>query len=422
MFLVGVHNSTHFTISSNFSGTGGVFGKRSSLGPENNDLATERGDWIRILQPSIITSISSGRDSLTNAFQEQVVTTRFAHGYESGDIIQLSLHYQVDETVGSGQYVPNPQNAASWRAYMLYYGYMHMNMFEVDKKSDTTFSLYRMEYIRKVEHVAGSNDIRFTFTGSIMGLPERYFAVSGHYLEIECYECGVHGFDENVYEITGANYNNDTTAYIEVNNTYGLNFTTYTNFTSNYATMRFKTSQTIYKDNSGNEGVNYRDDHVPNGLGFTGIVIPRREVIAENLGGTFALRLDTSGTPPVAPYKCRVCAVRENAISSEINPLQSDFTQPDSLHYLLNAMNNIKLGNVTTEYIRSKPGRTTSEGVLFKITFSGNQVNGDIPLLSVSSSTLSGDQNTISVTEYYKGHQIKGQFKLEVSVQISLDI
>ena len=74
--------------------------------------------------------------------------------------------------------------------------------------------------------------------------------------------------------------------------------------------------------------------------------------------------------------------------------MQSDPSQPDSLHYLLNAMNNIKVGNVTSSYIRSKPGRTQSEGVLYKITFSGNQVNGDIPLLVVSSNAMTGDQKT----------------------------
>ena len=102
--------------------------------------------------------------------------------------------------------------------------------------------------------------------------------------------------------------------------------------------------------------------------------------------------------------------------------LQSDPSQPDSLHYLLNAMNNIKLGNVTSSYIRSKPGRTQSEGVLYKITFSGNQVNGDIPLLVVSSNAMTGDQKTTSVTEFYRGHQIKGQFKLAFEGQTTLAI
>ena len=106
------------------------------------------------------------------------------------------------------------------------------------------------------------------------------------------------------------------------------------------------------------------------------------------------MNLDTSGTPPTAAWKCRVCAVHENVFSGAINPVQSDNAQADSLHAMLNAMNNIKLGNVTSSYTRPKPGRTQSEGVLYKITFSGNQVNGDIPLLTVSSNAMSGEHHS----------------------------
>ena len=43
---------------------------------------------------------------LNDDFVEQIVTTKSAHGYESGDIIQLSLHYQVDVI---NTFSPNPQ-------------------------------------------------------------------------------------------------------------------------------------------------------------------------------------------------------------------------------------------------------------------------------------------------------------------------
>ena len=97
MFMVGIVNSTYFTISSNFSQTqSGQFGTRQSLGPLNSALASQPGNWLRMFQPTQILSISSGRDGSSNDnFEEQIVTTKSAHGYESGDIIQLSLHYQV---------------------------------------------------------------------------------------------------------------------------------------------------------------------------------------------------------------------------------------------------------------------------------------------------------------------------------------
>jgi hypothetical protein len=418
MFIVGVTNATHFTISSNFSGTANSqFGKRSTLGPTNSVLITSRGSWIRILQPSIITSISSGRINTGNDYDEQVVTTRTPHGYESGDIIQLSLHYQPNYAASIGginAYNPNPV-AESWRMKSIYSGMMHSNIFEVEKKTDTTFSLHRCEYIKDIGPGSTANTIRFYFTADFGRGGTEYIPNGGQIIEIECYECGVTGFDENTYTVT-ASASSSTLAYIQVDNTYNINYTTYTNYSFNYATLKFKTSHNV------NTGFLNTRDLAQNGLGFAGIVVPRRRIVAENLGGSFTLNLDTSGVPPVSPWKCRVCAVHENTVSSQINPTQSINSQTDSLHYLLSALNNVKSGNITTEYIRSKPGRTQSEGVLYKITFSGNQVNGDIPLLVVSSTALTGDQATISVKEHYKGHQVRESNKVSFEGETTLAI
>jgi uncharacterized protein YpmB len=138
MFSVGVVNNTHFTISANFSETDlsiSNFGSRVTLGPLNGALANERGNWIRVFQPTIITSISRGRDSANSPnFEEQIVTTSAPHGFSSGDLIQLSLHWQVADTAGYNFFNPTPQGA-TWRMKSLYRGMMHSNVFEVDKKN-----------------------------------------------------------------------------------------------------------------------------------------------------------------------------------------------------------------------------------------------------------------------------------------------
>ena len=166
-----------------------------------------------------------------------------------------------------------------------------------------------------------------------------------------------------------------------------------------------------------------REGYTPgNRLGYAGIIVPRQKIVSENLGGTFTLNFDTSGVPPNNEWKCRVCSIHENVFSGAINPLQSDQSQVDSLQYVLNEMTNIGLGNVAVSYTRTQNGRTTKENVLYKITFSGNKVNGDVPLLEVSSNAMSGDQYSTTVTEVYKGHEIKGQFKLSFAGETTLGI
>ena len=246
MFKVGVIDNTHFTIASDFSGTqNNHFGMRSTPGPEDHELFNEPGDFIRILQPSIITSISDGRDNgNSNTFEEQIVTTKDPHGYESGDIIQLSLHYQVD-AVGLSLYDPNPQSI-SWRTRSLYYGMMHGNLFEVDRKTDTTFSLFRLEYINNITPSSNNANVHFMFTANMQMASRDYIALIGHTVEIECYECGVTGFDAKTFTIVGAKNITNHIGAIEVANAYNLNFSAYdASLSDKYALMKFKTSHDI---------------------------------------------------------------------------------------------------------------------------------------------------------------------------------
>merc|ERR1711988_412073 len=116
---------------------------------------------------------------------EQVVTTRTPHGYESGDIIQLSLHYQAERAVtigGIGSFAPTPQGA-TWRINSIYYGMMHSNIFEVEKKSDTTFSLHRLEYIKRIGPGSTASKIRFYFTANFGGSGIDYIPANGQTIE-----------------------------------------------------------------------------------------------------------------------------------------------------------------------------------------------------------------------------------------------
>ena len=94
MFKVAVANNTFFSISSNFSEMNGYQG-RANLAPPNVDLQNylSESTFERMLEPNILESIST-RTALSGGFQAQVFTTRTAHNFVEGDLVQVSLHYQ----------------------------------------------------------------------------------------------------------------------------------------------------------------------------------------------------------------------------------------------------------------------------------------------------------------------------------------
>ena len=58
-------------------------------------------------------------------------------------------------------------------------------------------------------------------------------------IEIECYECGVTDFDGKIFQLKTSGYTADNSSYIEVENPDNIDFSSYTNYSYNYATLKF---------------------------------------------------------------------------------------------------------------------------------------------------------------------------------------
>jgi hypothetical protein len=268
----------------------------------------------------------------------------------------------------------------------------------------------------------------------------------GQKMTIECYECGVEGldgaFDESngwyskeftILSASAGTFERTVTrsdgliynvyaATVELNDAAdSMTFWNYTSSPDNRAYAKYKT-QAMTSGSS----VSSKYD-AANGLGFASLVFPRVQVDSETLGGTFNLIFDTSGSgkSSESPYKCRVCREKSNEITAAINPLTFTRAGSDSLETRLSELSNVMGGNITSTYFRPRSGRTTSEGVQYNITFSGNMVNGDVPTLIMRNSMLgeqAGTSNAIDIKELYQGHEIRGQFKLEFAGEQTLAI
>ena len=62
----------------------------------------------------------------------------------------------------------------------------------------------------------------------MLATQDNYYANNGHYIEIECYECGVTDFGGKLFEIVSSGYTADNSSYIEVTNSDNIDFSTYT--------------------------------------------------------------------------------------------------------------------------------------------------------------------------------------------------
>jgi len=116
------------------------------------------------------------------------------------------------------------------------------------------------------------------------------------------------------------------------------------------------------------------------------------------LGGTFTLSFD-----------CPTCLVTAAATSGAIDPTKDDGSAT-ALTTRLNAMANTGNGIVATRSIS-----TIGEGYEWMVTFKGGFVHGDVPTMTVTTNSLSGDDTTptATVSQYTQGESLDGTFLLQ---------
>jgi hypothetical protein len=120
------------------------------------------------------------------------------------------------------------------------------------------------------------------------------------------------------------------------------------------------------------------------------------------LSGTFALQ-----------FECPTCLVTTQQTTGTIDP--SAATGATSLQDRLNALSSVGNGIVAT-----RTNSSIGEGYEWLVTFKGGYVHGDVPLLTVSTNSLTGDHPagdadapTVVVTEYLSGEAVTGTFLLQ---------
>jgi len=120
----------------------------------------------------------------------------------------------------------------------------------------------------------------------------------------------------------------------------------------------------------------------------TGVFEVQNVTITRATGGTFTLRLDTSGCSPLA------CDVQLNATTAGINPTSTDPSDADSLESRLAELANVAgASSIRVERTHGGVGE-----VEFMITFVGQDILGNIPTMGVDTSLLTGASPVVIVT------------------------
>ena len=208
---------------------------------------------------NVLESITS-RDGPTEGFKPQVFTTRTAHNFEDGDLIQVSVHFQKYHAY---YYNPRARNTAS----LPFKGGIHAHMLEVVKVSATEFEANRISYVQNVTK-DGNDDMVIAIKTYVMYIMSQHQIAlgSGHEVEIECYECGVDGLDSNmtasggytnhkykVKSVGSSNYYSETSARGTYNvyevtitlETQDFSFWNYTSIADNRAFVKYRTQSLV---------------------------------------------------------------------------------------------------------------------------------------------------------------------------------